>query len=91
MVRVVAGAGFEAATANIIRNILFVFYLVFFYYFEQFLREYEDRFEKEYEYFRPVIQDVTEGHHEARRAVVISGCYAKGKGLLRYYVPRNKP
>jgi hypothetical protein len=37
-----------------------VFYRVFFYYFEQFLREYEDRFEKEYGYFRPVIQDVVE-------------------------------
>jgi len=35
-----------------------VFYQVFFHYFEQFLREYEDRFEKEYGYFRPVIQDV---------------------------------
>jgi len=37
-----------------------VFYRVFFYYFERFLREYEDRFEKEYGYFRPVIQDVVE-------------------------------
>jgi len=35
-----------------------VFYRVFFYYFEKFLREYEDRFEKEYGYFRPVINDV---------------------------------
>jgi hypothetical protein len=33
---------------------------VFFHYFEAFLREYEDRFEKEYGYFRPVIQDVVE-------------------------------
>jgi len=30
----------------------------FFYYFERFLREYDDLFEKEYGYFRPVIQDV---------------------------------
>ena len=37
-----------------------VFYRVFFYYFEKFLREYEDRFEKEYGYFRPAIQDVVE-------------------------------
>jgi hypothetical protein len=37
-----------------------VFYRVFFYYFERFLREYESRFEKEYGYFRPVIQDVVE-------------------------------
>ena len=35
-----------------------LFYRVFFYYFERFLREYEPRFEKEYGYFRPVIQDV---------------------------------
>jgi len=37
-----------------------VFYRVFFHYFEKFLREYEDRFEKEYGFFRPVIQDVVE-------------------------------
>jgi hypothetical protein len=37
-----------------------VFYRVFFYHFERFLREYEDRVEKEYGYFRPVIQDVVE-------------------------------
>jgi len=37
-----------------------VFYRVFFHYFELFLREYEDRFEKEHGYFRPVIQEVVE-------------------------------
>jgi len=37
-----------------------VFYRVFFYYFEKFLREYENRFEREYGYFRPVIKDVVE-------------------------------
>jgi ribosomal protein S27E len=37
-----------------------VFYRVFFHYFEQFLQEYENRFEKEYGYFRPVIQEVVE-------------------------------
>ena len=37
-----------------------VFYRVFIYYFERFLREYDNRFEKEYGYFRPVIQDVVE-------------------------------
>jgi len=36
------------------------FYRVFFYYFEEFVREYEDRFEKEYGFLRPVIQDVVE-------------------------------
>ena len=37
-----------------------VFYRVFFYYFERFFQEYEDRFEKEYGYFCPVIQEVVE-------------------------------
>jgi ribosomal protein S27E len=37
-----------------------VFYRVFFHYFERFLREYEDRFEKEYGFLRPVIQEVVE-------------------------------
>jgi hypothetical protein len=37
-----------------------VFYRVLFYYFERFFKEYEYRFEKEYGYFRPVIQDVVE-------------------------------
>jgi hypothetical protein len=33
---------------------------VFFYYFERFLREYEDRFEREYGFLRPFIKDVVE-------------------------------
>ncbi len=37
-----------------------VFYRVLFHCFERFLAEYEDRFEKEYGYFRPVIKDVVE-------------------------------
>jgi len=37
-----------------------VFYRVLFHYFERFLGEYEDRFEKEYGYFRPVIKGVVE-------------------------------
>ena len=41
-------------------------------YFEKFLLEYENRFEREYGYFRPVMQEVTAGHHEAGKAVVIS-------------------
>ncbi len=39
---------------------LTVFYRVLFHYFAEFLREYENRFEKEYGYFRLVIQDVVE-------------------------------
>ncbi|NOR14273.1 MAG: IS91 family transposase [Candidatus Aminicenantes bacterium] len=35
-----------------------VLYRVLFHYFERFLGEYEQRFEKEYGYFRPIIQDV---------------------------------
>jgi hypothetical protein len=37
-----------------------VFYRVFFHYFEQFLQIYEDRFERTYGFFRPVIRDVVE-------------------------------
>jgi len=37
-----------------------IFYRVLFHYFEKFLSEYEDRFEREYGYFRPVIQEVVE-------------------------------
>ena len=37
-----------------------VFYRVFSYYFERFLQEYEDRFEKEYVFLRRVIQEVVE-------------------------------
>jgi len=48
-----------------------VLYRVLFHHFERFVAEYE-RFEKAYGYFRPIIKDVTAGHHEARRAVVIS-------------------
>jgi hypothetical protein len=68
-----------------------VFYRVLFHYFESFLLEYESRFEREYAYFRPIIQEVTAGHHEAWKAVVISNCLAKGMRLLRHSVPRSKP
>jgi hypothetical protein len=51
-----------------------VFYRVLFHYFDEFIAEYENRFEKEYGFLRPVIQDVTAGHHEAAKAVVISLC-----------------
>jgi len=37
-----------------------VFYRVFFHYFELFLQEYEDRFERGHGFFRPVIKDVVE-------------------------------
>jgi len=36
------------------------FYRVLFHYFEKFLLEYETRFEREYGYFRPVMQEVVE-------------------------------
>jgi len=49
-----------------------VLYRVLFHHFERFAAEYESRFERDYGYFRPIVKDVTEGHHEARRAVVIS-------------------
>lgn len=37
-----------------------VFYRVLFYYYEKFLLEYKNRFEREYGYFRPVVQEVVE-------------------------------
>ena len=37
-----------------------VLYRVLFHHFERFLAEYEDRFEREYGYFRPIIKDVVE-------------------------------
>ena len=37
-----------------------VFYRVLFHYFDSFLLEYENRFEREYGFLRPVIQDVVE-------------------------------
>ena len=33
---------------------------VLFHYFDQFLREYESRFEKVYGFFRPIIKEVSE-------------------------------
>ncbi len=37
-----------------------VFYRVMFHYFEEFVSEYKNRFEREYGYFRPVIKEVVE-------------------------------
>ena len=48
-----------------------VLYRVLFHHFDRFLAEYESRFEREYGFFRPVLKEVVEGHHEAPRAVVI--------------------
>jgi hypothetical protein len=70
-----------------------VFYWVFFHCFEQFLREYEDRFEKEYGYFRPVIQEVVKKYLDcgnpmcrfARIARVTFHIPDKGQVMIRYY------
>jgi len=37
-----------------------VFYRVLFHYFDEFVAEYENRFERKYGYFRPIIQEVVE-------------------------------
>ncbi len=37
-----------------------VLYRVLFYHFERLLAEYEDRFEREYGYFRPIVKEVVE-------------------------------
>ena len=70
-----------------------MFYRVFFHYFELFLREYEDRFEREYGYFRPVIEEVVEKYLDcgnpmcgfARIARVTSHIPDKGQVIIRYY------
>jgi len=51
-----------------------VFYRVLFHYFERFLAEYDDRFEKEYGYFRPVIKDVVEKREESI-SESLCGCF----------------
>jgi hypothetical protein len=50
---------------------------VLFHHFDGFLAEHDSRFKGEYGYFRPVVKEVTAGHHEARRAVVILQYLAK--------------
>ncbi|MGB7294352.1 MAG: hypothetical protein WBC70_02070 [Candidatus Aminicenantales bacterium] len=62
---------------------------VLFHFFDRFLTEYESRFEKHYGLFRSIIKEVTAGHHEARRAVVISECLGKNMRLPRRSAPRN--
>ena len=67
-----------------------VFYRVLFHYFEKFLSGYESRFEREYGFLRPVVQEVTVCHHEACKAVVISLCIALDRMRLpRRFAPRN--
>jgi hypothetical protein len=66
-----------------------VLYRVLFHHFDQFLADYESRLEKEYGFLRPIIKEVTAGHHEAWKAVVISKCLAKGMRLPRRFAPRN--
>ncbi|MFQ6110107.1 MAG: hypothetical protein ACE5L7_11210 [Candidatus Aminicenantales bacterium] len=53
-----------------------VLYRVLFHYFDQFLAEYESRFEREYGFLRPIIKEGVDGHHEAWKAAVISECIA---------------
>ena len=67
------------------------FYRVLFHYFESFLLEYENRFERYFGHLRLIIQEVTVGHHEARKAVVIPKFGIEGIGLLCHCVPRNRP
>ena len=68
-----------------------VFYRVFFYCFERFLREYEDRFEKEYGYFRPVIQVVftvpkmLRLFFRFRRKLLNDLCLSAVRALLKFF------
>ena len=47
-----------------------VLYQVLFHYFDRFLAEYEERFEKAYGYFRPIIKEVVEGEERPRRLII---------------------
>lgn len=53
-----------------------IFYRVLFHCFERFLSEYKDRFEKDYGYFRPAIQDVFERYLDC--GISIGGFLASG-------------
>ena len=47
-----------------------VLYRVLFHYFEEFVSEYENRFEREYGYFRPVIQEVVDTGREPTPGII---------------------
>jgi len=66
-----------------------VLYRVLFHYFERFLIEYKNRFEREYGYFRPIIKEVTEGHHEAWKADSITSLLFRMACLLRCLLGRS--
>ena len=70
-----------------------VLYRVLFHYFERFLEEYEHRFEKEYGYLRPIVQEVVEKYLDCgnpkngfvRITGVTSHIPDKGQVMIRYY------
>ncbi|MBM3284350.1 MAG: hypothetical protein FJY81_00590 [Candidatus Aminicenantes bacterium] len=60
MVSIALGVVIHGRDVRFMRTVL---YRVLFHYFDRFLAEYETRFEKEYGFFRPIIKEVTAGHH----------------------------
>ena len=54
-----------------------VLYRVLFHYFERFSGEYEHRFEKEYGYLRPIIQDVVNKYLDCGGDILVSMSTAK--------------
>ena len=63
-----------------------IFYRVLFFYFDSFLLEYENRFEREYGFLRPVIQDVVEKYLDCGNPkcgfarILYPGCTIEGLG-----------
>ena len=56
-----------------------VLYRVLFHYFDQFLAEYESRFEKEYGFLRPIIKDVVERYLDcAEERLLMFSCRTRG-------------
>jgi hypothetical protein len=74
-----------------------VLYRLLFHYIERFLTEYEGRFEKEYGYFRPVVQEVVERYFNCanprsgfartrfRRKLLGDLCRAAARSLTVYF------
>jgi hypothetical protein len=56
-----------------------VLYRLMFHHFERFLAEYEERFEKEYGYFRPIVKEVVERYLD---------CGNPKRGFARIRCPR---
>jgi ribosomal protein S27E len=70
-----------------------VFYQVLFHYFDRFLAEYEERFEKEYGFFRPIVKEVVEHYLDCgnpRCGFARIRCPDCGEECLLYFSCRTR-